>query len=298
MHVARNATARVAVPPLGLATLVALGLCSPPAARAQTVLSGHHDGSNGDGADVRDGAFAVLPDTGGVPSATFNNNQNFGLTTFNASLAIAGGQFNGNGADGLYVFTGTAAVSGGQFNGNGDYGVIFTNTATGTVGGTISGGTFAGDLVGLDTENSASVTVTGGTFTSDSLAAVTSYTGSDITVTGGQFSGNGYDFYASNGNTTQFPAGAIDIYGSFLLPGSNRTRAPGQTFSLTGSGSFTGTLADNTVAQVYTYDNYSAAITLHEVALAAAPEPSQAAAIALGARGLAVLTLRARKRSA
>ncbi|MCW3062470.1 MAG: hypothetical protein JWQ02_4291 [Capsulimonas sp.] len=280
---------RKAAPLLALAALTALSLTP---AHGQTVITGSHDNTAGSGDFVSNGAY-VVPADSGAPSATFNNNQFSGLVTFNADLTVNGGQFNGNGSYGLYVFTGNAAINGGEFNNNGDTGVIFTNTSTGAVSGAISGGDFAGNRVGVDAENSASVNVSGGAFTGNSFAAVTSFTGSGVTVTGGQFQGNGFDFYASNGNTTEFPAGGIDIYGRFIDPSTGKLLAAGQTYSLTGVGSFTGSLATNTSVQTYTYQNYGASITLHGLA---APEPAQNVALMLGALGLAGLVFTARRR--
>lgn len=290
MQAARKATQLRGV--ATLATLATLGLAP---VHAQVQLTGHHDGSaTSNGYYASNGLYAVPVDSGTTPSATFNNNKYDGLNTYNTILTVGGGQFNGNGSAGLYVFTGSASVTGGQFNSNGSYGLTFTNTSTGTVSGDISGGTFTGNYVAIDAENNAMVTISGGSLTGNTLAAITSYTGSDVVVRGGQFSGNGYDFYAGGDINSGFPGGVIDIYGSFTVPGSATPLTPGQTYNLKGFGFFSGTLANNTVSQTYAYNNTAATITLHDVA--AAPEPSQTATLGLGVLGLCVLALKARKR--
>ncbi len=157
----------------------------------------------------------------------------------------------------------------------------------GTAAFTASGGTFtdtytiSGGGYGLFAQGSGPITISGGTFTGV-FAALSTNRVSSITITGGTFTGgaNGYAFYN---------AGTIDLYGMF------NGYTPGTVTPLNSYGTLTGTLQNNTASQTFSYNNFGT-INLHDVAPAAAPEPSSVAALGIGLLGLVGLALRARKR--
>jgi hypothetical protein len=171
--------------------------------------------------------------------------------------------FNGNSV-GFYVSSSTVVVIGGQFNGNSNVGLYVSG-----IGATVTGGQFSGDA-------------------NFGLAAG----GSPVTVTGGQFGtgplgANGYDLLTNGG-------ASMDIYGQFAGLSLGQTQDL-PTLGNGYTGSFIGTLHNDTVAQKFTFMNYGR-MTLHDVA--PAPEPSQTAALALGTIALVGLVLKARRRKA
>lgn len=112
-----------------------------------TEITGQHNGQL-HGYDATSGAYDVPADSGGVPSATFNDNGEFGLyangTT--VSVTIEGDQFYGNFIDGLEVEGGAAVtITGGAFDDNGDEAVTVDRLSTAT----ISGGEFLDNNYGL-----------------------------------------------------------------------------------------------------------------------------------------------------
>ncbi len=293
-----------------LAALAIVGIAATPAAQAQTVLTGHHDGSTtSNGYSAAGGTYLVLADTGGTLDATFNNNYRFGLTTSGSStFVISGGQFSNNGSSGFRnVFGGSTIVSAGQFNNNGGNGVSTSNDVVVVTGGqfnsngfyglvadkgsnvTVSGGQFNSNSYGLVITDSG-IAVSGGQFIDNSYGLV--ITNSTATVTGGQFNNTVFDFYANPNGTTQ---SAINIYGQFdgLTVGQTQTLPSNAVNGI--NGLFTGTLKNETASRTYSYRNFGT-ITLYDVA--PAPEPSPIAALTIGLLGLGALALKARKRIA
>ncbi len=254
-----------------LATLAALGLAVlPQAARAAggggstnqslTLNTGDTITVSGAGIAGHIGATVYTAPNAQttITAATYYAVQTNGTSTF--TLGAGGTLSAGSTSFGLDAEgSGPIMISGGTVTA-GYQGTGLRLYGTGPV--TVSGGAISGGLYGLQAAGTGPVTITGGTFT------------------GGQFS---YGLDAD-------PSGTIDLFGSFT------GYDPGTTTDLArGTGSFFGTLQNNTTSQTFTYDNFNR-ITLH--ALAAAPEPSQFAAFAIGLLGLSALVLKAKRRTA
>ncbi len=159
---------------------------------------------------------------------------------------------------------------------------------------TVTGGTFTAGAsgFGLYAAGSGLVTVTGGTFTAGASGDGLLATGSSlVTITGGTFSATGaYGFGLRS-------AATIDVFGSGFSYTVNGVTTPITTGTLPlGAGTLTGTLLNNTGPTTSSYINAATIEINVGTPPAAAPEPSQFAALGVGLLGLAGLTLRARKR--
>ncbi len=235
----------------------------------------------------------------GSGGSAISNNVNIGLyATGSGPIIITGGSIvsrSSTDAFGDYavdnIGSGPLTISGGTIT-SGNSGIALNATGSGTV--TITGGSFSvgNNGIGLNANGSRGVSISGGSFTAgESTSAgtfVVSALGSPVTITGGTFSAglNAYDLYAQAG-------GSINLYGDFI------GYAPGNiTLATNGAaGTFNGTLINNTVSQAFSYKNFGT-IILHNVAPAAAPEPSQLAAFGIGLLGLGALALKAKRRAA
>ena len=248
------------------ATLAAVGLAAP-AVHAQSLT-------------LNSGDVVTVNSTG--TKGTINNAAVSNNTTAYSSSITSGVVVRTNGTAAFILGPGgsltNTATSGDGLDATGSGPVTVT-------GGSITIGT-GGEALGAF--GSVPVTVSGGTFTVG-LGSIGLYAGGsgNFTVTGGTFAtgSGGYTVFANTGSS-------MDLYGNFtgLMPGQTQALA-------SGSGSFTGTLTNNTAAQTLSYYNQGGTITLHNT-VAAAPEPSSVAALGLGVLGLCGLALKARKRTA
>jgi hypothetical protein len=231
-------------------------------------------------------AATVRSNTLSYPSGTYTGTT--GTTSLSGGTAGDGGPavtFNGDivNASGASFSGGPGGDSGGtapiNTGGNGGPGVLATNLSTLTItGGQFVGGT--GGFAALGSTNN--ITGNGG-------SALALQSGSTASVYGGVFVPGdpglvinndvpgvpGYDFDLSGGST-------LTLYGTFTGAPSNPITG--------GSGSFTGTLADNGFSQTFTYnvprgDN--------EIIFAPAPEPTS---IGLLIAGTATMFLRRQRR--
>ena len=171
-------------PLLGLATLAALGLAAPHAARAGTTVTGGASTSN-----TVTGYFA---------------------TAAGSPYVVTGGPFNDNPLSGLETFSfSTVTINGGTFNDNAGYGVY----ANGSV--TVNGGTFTGNVVsGLLADYGSNVTVNGGTFTGNNVSG--QYGADLFAQSTGIITVYGTDFtYDGTNNFDGTVSGDANGYGSF-----------------------------------------------------------------------------------
>ncbi len=266
-------------PLLALSALVAPFVFAHPAAA-----------QNNGTLNVNSGDIVTVTSTGTISNRAGGTN-----TT---SSYDAGANFEAVDAESGGVFT----LAGGALTGEDGDGAIFSNAARITVSsGSVS--VSGSGTNGLDAANGSTATVTGGTFTASgsggsivtpfatpgpTISAVDLYaeSKSTITVTGG-------NFIASGTGATGFDAinnGVIDLFGTgFTVNGSPAT---GPLTS--GSGTISGTLLNGNVLTNLPYAITGGTI---EFNVAAAPEPSQYAALGLGVLGLGVLALRARRRA-
>jgi len=255
-----------------LTMVITSGMGSTLFASAPTLITGtYNDGSP----HYVGGGTYLVPTDSGSPSATFDNNS--ALVVSSSTLTIAGGLFENCGpsvwGSGDYVLDATGCtvhITGGKFTNNSGYSATRFDTTTCD----ISGGSFTGNSQGaVLAEGGANVlTVRGGTFTNNG-DAISSYPNAAVAVYGGNYSGNVVDFFANSGYSVSAPGGIIDIYGNFIDPSTGQHMVSGQSLSLTGSGHFTGALANNSTAQSYSYDVLNddtvsaplARIVLHEI---------------------------------
>lgn len=179
------------------------------------------------------------------------------------NISVTTGGSGGQGGSIVVAQTGSVvSITGGTFTaGNGGSG---GNGGNGGVGGSA-----------LAAQSGASITITGGTF-------ITGSRGSDgpSLGPGDGSSGSG----GAAGGDLLANGGSITVYGQGFAPG---------LLTANGSGSFTGDIGG--VTQTIAYDIGNGGSILLVATPAAAPEPSQWAALSLGALGLA---LRACKRRA
>jgi len=225
-----------------------------------------------------------------------------GLYVFRASAtAISGGSFTGGvgdaggfGGDGADVDNvSTLTISGGNFTGggggaggyvgSGGYGLVVDDGAFATTV-TISAGSFAGAAsgggVGLSLHDplaTGSCTISGGTFVGvEGLEAFFLRQDTEATVSGGSFqtqNASAPDFAVADGST-------LTLVGTFDSVGPISDA----------SGTFTGTLADNSAPATYSYDVESEG----EILFVSVPEPSGAAMLAVAS--LSVLQRRRQRR--
>ncbi len=236
------------------------------------------------------GTAAFTLATGGVVTGTYNNTGLY--ATGSGPLTISGGTVTvSDNSVGVDTFgSGPVILTGGSIStGNSSTGLYAQGRTVTVTGGTITAGDDARDL---SVYYSAPLTISGGTFTvGDRGIGLTADSSSPVTITGGTFTVGAQGYGLSAFSST------IDLYGAFdgLTLGQTLTLPSDFTNGVTGS--FFGTLENNTIGQTFTYLN-KGTITLHDVGLAAAPEPSQFAAFGVGLLGLGALALRARKRQA
>jgi hypothetical protein len=138
-------------------SMLALLVAMP--ARGDTTLTGHFDNvtaGSGDGYDTSSGVYDIPADTGGTPSATFDNNANDGIMVNpGTTLNMAGGEINNNQDDGIYNFQGTVNITGGVITGNALFPLVNN-------GGTMNlYGTFPGLTPGQDQDITSNATITG-----------------------------------------------------------------------------------------------------------------------------------------
>jgi hypothetical protein len=136
-----------------------LALVAAIPARGDTTLTGHFDNvttGTQDGYDTSSGTYDIPADTGGTPSATFDNNTNNGIMVNQGTmLNMAGGEIDNNQDDGIYNFQGTVNITGGIISGN----VFFPLVNN---GGTVNiYGTFPGLTPGQVQDITNSPTITG-----------------------------------------------------------------------------------------------------------------------------------------
>jgi hypothetical protein len=242
-----------------VASLLLLGVAAP-FTQATTVLTGHYDNQPDDGYDAEGpGAFLVPADTGGTPSATFDNNGSAGIYASNgAMITVNGGEFDNDVDGGIYSLYSDVVVNGGSFSSsivNGSALYVYDHTLS------ITGGTFNADADIY--VYAAAVTITGGTFSHNPGTLTT-------------------DFYVYSGNKS------FDVYGQF----DGLTVGQSEQLSVGGlPATFTGTLVNETSPQTFTYRGTGGVITLHDVT--SVPEP--ASITALG--GLLFMGLMRRRRS-
>jgi hypothetical protein len=144
-------------------SLLALVVAIP--ARGDTTLTGHFDNvttGTQDGYDTSSGTYDIPADTGGTPSATFDNNTNDGIMVNPATtLNMAGGEIDNNQDDGIYNFEGTVNITGGVISGNTFFPLVNN-------GGTVNiYGTFPGLTPGQVQDITTNGTTITGTFEND-----------------------------------------------------------------------------------------------------------------------------------
>lgn len=251
-----------------LATLAALGLAAQPAARAQSLTLNSGDAVTVSGA----GTIGTI---GGQPVAnttsSYSGSSSAVMTNDTSTFTLStGGTLTGTGSlsFGLYAFgSGLVTITGGTLTvANGD---AFLASGSGLA--IISGGTFsASQGIGLLANGTRSVTVTGGTF-----------------------SGGSYGLLAdSRGTLNLFSQGDTP----FLINGVPMNNMTLGRYT-SGTNTISGTLLDGETLNT-TFFN-SGIINLNVgTPPAAAPEPSQFAALAVGLLGLGALALKAHKRHA
>jgi hypothetical protein len=233
---------------LAVLGLAAIARVSP--AFGDVITGGTYTGMDAPAGSGEPGADGYVFDDGAstVSGGTFTG----GAGGSSTSGAFSNGGSGGNGATVFSAGT-TVAITGGSY--------------TGGVGGAASGGT---DLnVGGDGGNGLEVYTTGAAATVSGGSFAGAAGGSGSTLDGSA----GYSFYT-------FSGGSITIVGTFQnAPASPVTH---------GSGSFTGTLADNSTPATYTYDANGGTLTFTS---APVPEPTSLGLLAVGS-----LTLLRRRR--
>lgn len=173
-----------------------------------------------------------------------------------APITIIGGSFKaGQYGNALIAIGGHITIMGGSFRaGAGSIGLDAYGSPN-----TITGGSFSAGVggIGLDAEDKSFVTITGGSINAGSDGKGLYADGSSVTIRGGSITvGKGGTALVAKGSAS------IDLYGTFdgLTPGQTQTLPSDLDNGKTGS--FMGTLANNTAWQTFTYLNYDT-ITLH-----------------------------------
>lgn len=287
------------------ATLAALVLAAQPA-QAQTLSLNNHDTAsvNGSGTIGTIGGTTFLP--GQNTTTTYIGTSNFatigifGASTFSfgagaSTTGGSGGVGSYGGGSGLQASSsGSVTITGGTIIG-GPRGIGLATNGTGPViitGGSISGGQNSDAVSAF---NSSSVSINGGTFSNgQDGGGIDAIDSSVITVTGGNFVGtvnNRFSLNTTGGTINLFSLGDLP----FLINGvsMNNTALAAGT-----SGTISGTLLDG--EQLSAIFGISQGIINLNIGTppAAAPEPSQFAAFAVGLLYLGVLALKAKKRQA
>lgn len=270
--------------------------------------------TNGDGYNLDFGAASS------IGTATFNNNMTNGtltLASFTDSATSAQTvTFGGTSATAATTVTGAIAQNGTNAlavrqNGAGLLTLTGTNTYTGTTtitGGTlaVNGSTAAGSAVTVASGATLSGTGTVGGAVSNSGTINTGGVGTVGTLTTGADTFNsGSQFVLDFGNNT-----VDELISTGLVTGLSNatfmfTQLPSSTgltnpsYTLVSAGSFSNTNLPTTVNGTPSgYQLQFSGNNLNLVQVAAAPEPSQYAAFAVGLLGLGALIVRARRRQA
>ncbi len=239
---------RKAIPFLGL---VALGLMVTVPAMAQSSV---------DGTITLDGTYEYHNVAGYVTNDAGPTNGNYP---------------NNNGVLN-YIVTPTA-----NFYENANYGLAANNSTV-----TVNGGEFDHNYQGGLFATGSTVIINGGEFVDNvgdyDAFAIESEGGSSVSIYGGTFTGNEFDFYTADASIT--------LYGNFVgLSSGSETLGEG-------SSTFTGTLENGGGQQTFNYLNYDPYSSITLVNAPVAPEPSQWAVLTLLGLGLPGLMLLARKR--
>ena len=263
-------------PFLAFATLTLFALAAAPAlAQNPTVINGQYNNlTNFNGFDITDGNAVV------VSPAEFNYDGT-GLDVTASTVTVTDGMFNNNQTDGLYAGNSELTINGGTFDNNGSNGLYTSGSDV-----TITNGTFDSNIIaGFAAGSGSNVTVSGGTFSNNVQIGLLADPGSNVTVTGGTFTGNRYDGLYANVTT-------ITVYGSdFTYNGISNYFGP-----VTGIGSFTGLLQNNTDPETIAYQTNNGSIILKSDTLSAVPEPSSLTLFAVAGASLLGLMLRAKCR--